>query len=386
MKLSNPNDEQSVISEAKNMTKIHTKHIIEYITCWFDKSLGKYEYFFGEENDNESFSQSNENEEKNFSSSKTNKKVFKEDNNFTHQISQDQTKEDDYIKQLYEKSSFSDNEYFVNKKKLINLENKFYQKKNNEENKFKYTSKNSCLDDSLIESKINQKDIPNLNMYFFIQMEYCQGLNLSEYINNNIKTGINNKIIYLFTYQIIKSLAKIHENKIVHRGINPENIFVINESQIKIGGFSSAKEIKSSIHIKKVNKKKKIMYSQSTGNLGIFANNLQENDLDKENFGHSLYLSPEQEQGYQVTKKSDIYSAGLVIYTMCECIEKSKRQKIITDLKKKKIVSEKFKNLFDIQYKLILKMIEDDPENRPNCDILLNSEEMKKWKNSIDDN
>ena len=386
MKLSNPNDEQSVISEAKNMTKIHTKHIIEYITCWFDKSLGKYEYFFGEENDNESFSQSNENEEKNFSSSKTNKKVFKEDNNFTHQISQDQTKEDDYIKQLYEKSSFSDNEYFVNKKKLINLENKFYQKKNNEENKFKYTSKNSCLDDSLIESKINQKDIPNLNMYFFIQMEYCQGLNLSEYINNNIKTGINSKIIYLFTYQIIKSLAKIHENKIVHRGINPENIFVINESQIKIGGFSSAKEIKSSIHIKKVNKKKKIMYSQSTGNLGIFANNLQENDLDKENFGHSLYLSPEQEQGYQVTKKSDIYSAGLVIYTMCECIEKSKRQKIITDLKKKKIVSEKFKNLFDIQYKLILKMIEDDPENRPNCDILLNSEEMKKWKNSIDDN
>jgi serine/threonine protein kinase len=210
------------------------------------------------------------------------------------------------------------------------LENKFYQKKNNEENKFKYTNKNSCLDDSLIESKINQKDIPNLNMYFFIQMEYCQGLNLSEYINNNIKTGINNKIIYLFTYQIIKSLAKIHENKIVHRGINPENIFVINESQIKIGGFSSAKEIKSSIHINKVNKKKKIMYSQSTGNLGIFANNLQENNLDKENFGHSLYLSPEQEQGYQVTKKSDIYSAGLVIYTMCECIEKSKRQKIIT--------------------------------------------------------
>lgn len=386
MRLSNPNDEQSVISEAKNMTKIHTKHIIEYITCWFDKSLGKYEYFFGEENDNESFSQSIENEEKNFSSSKTNKKVYKEDNNFTHQISQDQAKEDHYIKQLYEKSSFSDNEYFVNKKKLFNLENKYYQKKNNEENKFKYTSKNSCLDDSLIESKITQKDIPNLNMYFFIQMEYCQGLNLSEYINNNVKTGINSKIIYLFTYQIIKSLAKIHENRIVHRGINPENIFVINESQIKIGGFSSAKEIKSTIHIKKVNKKKKIIYSQSTGNLGDLVNNLQENDFDKEIFGHSLYLSPEQEQGYQVTKKSDIYSAGLIIYTMCECLEKNKRQKSITDLKKKKIVSEKFKSLYEIQHKLILKMIEDDPENRPNCDILLNSEEMKKWKNSLDDN
>ena len=386
MKLSNPNDEQSVISEAKNMTKIHTKHIIEYITCWFDKSLGKYEYFFGDENDNESFSQSIENEEKNFSSSKTNKKVYKEDNNFTHQISQDQAKEDHYIKQLYEKSSFSDNEYFVNKKKLFNLENKFYQKKNNEENKFKYTNRNNCLDDSLLESKISQKNIPNLNMYFFIQMEYCQGLNLSEYINNNIKNGINNKIIYLFAYQIIKSLAKIHENKIVHRGINPENIFVINESQIKIGGFSSAKEIKSTIHIKKVNKNKKMIYSQSTGNLGDLTNNLQENDFDKENFGHSLYLSPEQEQGYQVTKKSDIYSAGLIIYTMCECLEKSKRQKSIMDLKKKKIVSEEFKKLYDIQYKLILKMIEDDPENRPNCDILLNSEEMKKWKNSLDDN
>ena len=99
-----------------------------------------------------------------------------------------------------------------------------------------------------------------------------------------------------------------------------------------------------------------------------------------------MYLSPEQEQGYQVTKKSDIYSAGLIIYTMCECLEKNERHKSIIDLKKKKIVSEKFKNIYDIQYKLILKMIEDDPENRPNCDILLNSEEMKKWKNSLDDN
>ena len=394
-KLSNPNDEQNVINEAKNMTKIHSKHILEYITCWFDKSLGKFEYLF-EDGDDKEFSESlYEIDEKYSYSTKNNKKVFKEDNDnniIKNQISQDKMQDDHYIKQLYEKTTLSDNEYLVNKKKLINIENKYYKKYINEDNKFKYKYKsknNNYIDDSLIKSKIYQKNAPNLNMYFFIQMEYCQGMTLLEYIINHSKTGIDIKTMYTFTYQIIKSLARIHENKIVHRDINPENIFIDNENSIKIGDFSSAKEIQSSKKRKRMISNKMIL-SQSMGNIAQEANNCKneiEIDLDKDNNGSTLYWSPEQEQGRPINKKSDIYAVGLVLYAMCECFsnEKEIRQGII-NLKMKKIITDKVKNLYNLQYNLILKMIENEPGDRPDCEKLLECDEMKHWKMMAEEN
>jgi serine/threonine protein kinase len=219
-------------------------------------------------------------------------------------------------------------------------------------------------------------------------MEFIQGLTLSEYINNHSKIGINNKILYTFTYQIIKSLSRIHENKIVHRDINPDNIFIDNENSIKIGDFSSAKEIESSKYKKKINKNNKIKLSLSTGILHEQEENESndEKDLDKENWESSIYWSPEQEQGSPANQKSDIYSVGLVLYIMCECLGSEKeRKKSIIRLKTKNIISDKVKNLYNLQYKLILKMIDYEPENRPNCKQLLDSDEMKKWKNMVDE-
>ena len=400
-KLSNPNDEQSVINEAKNMTKIHSKHILEYITCWFDKSLGKFEYLMGDEINEETSESMNEIyiDEKNFSSSsKINKTVYREDeennnNIFRNKNSKEQKKDDQYIKQLYEKDNLSDNEIFANKKKSNNVEKKFYPKKNSNEekkNKVKRKSNYNYIEDSLIRSKISQENVPDLKMYFFIQMEYCQGMTLLEYIKDHSKTGINNKTLYSFTYQIIKSLARIHENKIVHRDINPENIFIDNENSIKIGDFSSAKEIQSTKLKKKFNLNNRIMLSQSTGDIAKEANNYKDEieiDSDKDISGSRLYWSPEQEQGISVSKKSDIYAVGLVLYVMCECFSNDKEiKKGIIDLKKKNIFSEKVKNFYKLQYNLIIQMIEYDPNDRPDCEQLLYSEEMTKWKNMIEEN
>ena len=393
-RLSNPNDEQSVINEAKNMTKIHSKHIVEYITCWFDNSLGKFEYLMEDET-NEDFSESLKDiDEKNFSSAKSNKKIYQEDKDiiFRNQVSQEMGKEDDhYIKQLYEKTNLSDNEFFPNKKKLVDFENKFYPKKSNEEKKGgKRKSNANCNDDILIKSKMSQKNLSDLNMYFFIQMEYCQGMTLKDYIQSHSKTGINNKTMYSFTYQIIKSLARIHENKIVHRDINPENIFIDNENSIKIGDFSSAKEILSSKLKRKINVNTNLILSQSMGNITEQEKQFQEEkdiDSDKENNGSTLYWSPEQEKGKLVNKKTDIYAVGLLLYLMCECYGSEKEiKKGILDLKKKNIISEKVKTMYNLQYNLILKMVKKDPSDRPDCEKLLESDEMTKWKAMVEDN
>ena len=102
-----------------------------------------------------------------------------------------------------------------------------------------------------------------------------------------------------------------------------------------------------------------------------------------------LYIewSPEQERGKPVNKKSDIYTVGLLLYVMFECFCNEKEIKnAITELKKKNIISNKVKNLYNLQYKLILKMIEKEPINRPDCKQLLTSEEMSQWKVIIEEN
>jgi hypothetical protein len=85
-KLTNPNEEQSIIAEAQNMKKIRSKHIVEYITCWLDSSVGDLEYLFNENKEKK--------EEKNddvFFSSKSNSKV-PEKNNFKTFVSKDEIK------------------------------------------------------------------------------------------------------------------------------------------------------------------------------------------------------------------------------------------------------------------------------------------------------
>ena len=216
-------------------------------------------------------------------------------------------------------------------------------------------------------------------------MEYCQEMTLAQYIQNNSNIKIKNKVIYTFTYQLIKSLAKIHAKNIIHANINPENIFVINEDSIKIGDFSSAKDIELKLK-KKVSKynTNKLPLSQSYQNI------MEINDNEEIETNHregSLYSSPEQKKGSGISKKSDIYSIGLVLYEMCECFnDDDKRNKKIKYLKKYKTYDDNFQKEYGLQCNLILQMIEDDEDKRPSCEKLLESKDMEAWKSSINEN
>jgi hypothetical protein len=57
IKLSSVNDKENIINEAITMTKISSKHIVQYKTCWIDNILGSASKFFDnddEENEDES--------------------------------------------------------------------------------------------------------------------------------------------------------------------------------------------------------------------------------------------------------------------------------------------------------------------------------------------
>ena len=184
-KLTNPNEEQSIIAEAQNMKKIRSKHIVEYITCWLDSSVGDLEYLFNENKIKIPKEEKNNNDT--FFSSKSNTKVPPR-NNFKTFISKDEIKKGHLKKNLYNKKALSDDECCSKK---INLDNKFYEmdetkegdNNNNDDNqKFKIKTKIEYKDDSSISLKKseNQKYLSDLSIYFFIQMEFCQQKTLAQ--------------------------------------------------------------------------------------------------------------------------------------------------------------------------------------------------------------
>ena len=118
----------------------------------------------------------------------------------------------------------------------------------------------------------------------FIAMAYYGGESLKEKIQGGplpIADAIDIAI------QIAQGLAKAHSTEIIHRDIKPGNILITTDGQIKIVDFGLAKLVGRT-------------------------------QLTKEGtiLGTVAYMSPEQTQGIEVDRRTDIWSLGAVLYEM----------------------------------------------------------------------
>ncbi|MCD8383222.1 MAG: Stk1 family PASTA domain-containing Ser/Thr kinase [Clostridiales bacterium] len=119
----------------------------------------------------------------------------------------------------------------------------------------------------------------------YIVMELIEGITLKEYMQK--RGGVLDwREALHFTTQIMQALRHAHSRGIVHRDIKPQNIMVLRDGSVKVADFGIAR----------------IMDSQKT--------------LTTEAFGSVHYVSPEQAKGLSVDARSDIYSAGVVLYEM----------------------------------------------------------------------
>lgn len=120
----------------------------------------------------------------------------------------------------------------------------------------------------------------------YIVMELIDGITLKQYINK--KDGIINwREALHFMIQIIKALGHAHSRGIIHRDIKPHNIMVLRDGSVKVADFGIARLIGG---------------NQST--------------LTQEALGSVHYISPEQAKGSHIDARSDLYSAGVVLYEM----------------------------------------------------------------------
>lgn len=119
---------------------------------------------------------------------------------------------------------------------------------------------------------------------YYIAMEYLLGENLSQIINK--KGIIPPSEVVDISIKICEALEVIHTQGIIHRDIKPSNVLVTEEKDIKITDFGIVKDSTPSI--------------TQTGSI----------------LGTAQYISPEQARGIKISKRSDIYSLGVVMYEM----------------------------------------------------------------------
>ena len=119
---------------------------------------------------------------------------------------------------------------------------------------------------------------------YFIVMAFYEGETLKDKIEKgplDVEEALDIEI------QILKGLEKAHSKNIIHRDIKPSNILILKDGQVKIIDFGLAKLKGDTILTKKGT-----------------------------TMGSIAYMSPEQIKGSTVDYKTDIWSAGVVLYEM----------------------------------------------------------------------
>jgi eukaryotic-like serine/threonine-protein kinase len=118
----------------------------------------------------------------------------------------------------------------------------------------------------------------------FIVMEYVEGKPLKDYLDKGHRFTLGE--VMNFMRQLLDALQFAHEQGIVHRDIKPANIMLTPHGQIQITDFGIAKIDSASM--------------TKTGTV----------------MGTPSYMSPEQCLGQHVDARTDIFSAGVVLYQL----------------------------------------------------------------------
>lgn len=132
---------------------------------------------------------------------------------------------------------------------------------------------------------VNIYDVGDEEHLLYMVMEYVEGMTLKEYIQRFGPIAVPEAISIM--KQITAAINNAHEHNIVHRDIKPQNILMDKDGQIKVTDFGIAIAISSTA------------LTQTNSILGSVH-----------------YLSPEQARGGMATKKSDIYSLGIVFFEL----------------------------------------------------------------------
>ena len=119
----------------------------------------------------------------------------------------------------------------------------------------------------------------------YITMEYVPGEDLKSLIKRKEKLAAEEAIS--IAKQVCEGLVEAHELGVVHRDLKPQNIMIDDKGRAKIMDFGISRSLET----------------KGVTEAGVI-------------IGTPEYMSPEQVEGKEVGKRSDIYSVGVILYEM----------------------------------------------------------------------
>ncbi len=120
----------------------------------------------------------------------------------------------------------------------------------------------------------------------YIVMELIDGMTLKQYMRKR-GAPLNWREAIHFITQILRALDHAHSRGIIHRDIKPQNVLILRDGSVKVTDFGIARIASAAQHT-----------------------------MTAEAIGSVHYISPEQAKGSHVDCRTDIYSAGVVLYEM----------------------------------------------------------------------
>jgi len=219
--------------------------------------------------------------------------------------------------------------------------------------------------------------------YYCILMEYCSGKHLDGFIqdlNEIMKQSNGIKILtmdvrFSWFIKLLGVLSYLHQNKVIHRDLKPQNIIVQYDKEKLKNNFEE--EIRNiTMKIIDFGLAKQLVHKESTSTV----------------CGTRAYIAPEMKTGSEYDYKVDVYSLGIIFMQVSSGLSAKDFQHLIGERARRHnmefwafIRSPYYFNfihdhVFDIGSKRIVKMMVCSCDERKNAAELLDHPILRTWR------
>ncbi|HWB59618.1 MAG TPA: protein kinase [Chthoniobacteraceae bacterium] len=129
-------------------------------------------------------------------------------------------------------------------------------------------------------------DVPDQSRPYIV-MEYIEGRSLADMMNDIRPFPVADSV--QIASRICDALGHMHENKVVHRDLKPQNVMICKDGSLRIIDFGIAKSMEA----------RRLTFAGLTTTMGT-----------------PDYMAPEQVKGRRGDARTDIYALGAMLYEM----------------------------------------------------------------------
>lgn len=143
------------------------------------------------------------------------------------------------------------------------------------------------LDSPLIQHHLNKGEERSEN---YLVLEYMRGKTLRTAMKERAPALLEKEAILHIIVQVCKALIYLHTHGVIHQDIKPDNIFLLDNGDVKLFDFGIATFV-----------------AKERGRWRLFPQLV----------GTPDYMAPERLQGKVGAVRSDLYAVGIVLYELC---------------------------------------------------------------------